>query len=70
MIYNIRQIDEDTIFHELIEEDGTIRPLGKQVGISKAENLQESLQDWVDQRKTLFDLSSVTNDFGFELKLE
>ena len=70
MIYNIKRVDEDTVHHELIKKDGTIILIGKEVGISKLEKLQEHFQDWVNQRKTIFKLSSVTNNLGLKLRLK
>ena len=67
MIYNIKRLDEDTIQHEIIVGK-KVNILGKEVGISKLENLQSHLQDWVNQRKQIFKITKVTNDLGVKLK--
>lgn len=62
MVYNIKRIDDDTIEHQIAGKT-TI-----ETGISKIDNLQVHLQDWVNQRKTIFKIHKVTNDLGLDLK--
>jgi len=69
MIYNIKKIDEDTISHQLIDNNtNRVIELGVETGISKIENLKVHLQDWVKQRKQVLKIKIVKNDFGFKLK--
>ena len=69
MIYNFKKVDEDTISHQLInKKTGEVQEIGIETGISQHENLKEHLQDWVTQRRQVFFIKTVTNDFGFKLK--
>ena len=67
MIYNIKKIDDDTIEHQLLD-NGKIKVIGRETGISKIENLQEHLQDWATQRKQVLRVKKVTNNMGIQLK--
>ena len=69
MIYNIKKIDDDTIEHQLLD-NGKIKVIGRETGISKIENLQEHLQDWATQRKQVLRVKKVTNNMGIQLKQE
>ena len=68
MIYNIRKINNDTIRHELIHRNNKLSIIGTETGISKIENLEQHLQDWANQRRETLKITSVTNDFGYNLK--
>ena len=63
MLYHIKKIDNDTLEHHLAGHRT------RESGISQIEDLQAYLQNWVDQRKTIFPIKKITNDYNLDLKL-